>query len=123
MLSQEQYNIIEELLKNEIPVKMRWEEGRICYELEGFSKSGFVMLVPVNSKEDPNLLFVCKQRYNKESDIVDLRDIVFVNYCWWLDYKDREPFQNPDPIWLPLLIQFGFIKEEVETKKVYKPSN
>lgn len=124
MLFKEQYEIIEQLVKNKIPVKLKWWEDRVCYELEGFSKSGTVLLYPCKFEAGENTdmpYFTCEQRYDKQDEIFSLQDIVFVNYKWWLDYKDRDPFQNPDHRWVPLLINFGYIKEEVETKKIYKP--
>lgn len=96
---------IEELVEAGIPVTL--QKGGSFY-IEGFYKSGGVT-VERYTKNDWQLV----ARYNETTHIDTLDDIVEINYNWWQRSKERNEFwQQPDPAWIPLLIQFEFIKEK-----------
>ena len=107
--------LIEDLVLRNIPVVIRMEDGVIGYHLEGFYKSGGVRL-----RRDPEG-YVVADRYKNEL-IHDLCDLVAIHMRWWESSKDRwEGWQQPDELWIPLLLEFGYIvAEEVPAKVIYK---
>lgn len=96
---------IEELVEAGIPVHL--QKGGSFY-IEGFYKSGGVLII-----KDSKGGWQLKARYGEVSSINFLEDIVQANYNWWQRSKERNEFwQQPDPAWVPLLVQFEFIKEK-----------
>lgn len=105
--------IILKTVKNNIPVTIKWKDNRLMYEIPGFSKSGTIDLY----QEDE--IYWTVGRYNTKKQIEDFRDLVFLAYCWWLDYKDRSPFENPNGYWKNLMIEYGFLKVEIKEIETY----
>lgn len=86
------------------------EDGSIAYRVGGFSKSGDALLYAEENA------VVCKTRYDRIDHILTLRDLAHVAWSWYDNYKDREPFQNPDPKWEKVFVNFGlnkFSKEDL----------
>jgi hypothetical protein len=104
--------IIEELLENNIPFSM---ETKNEYILNGFYKSGEVRLIETDGK------LIAHARYNEQTAIEKLSDLVALNYDWWLNSRDRfDGWKSPESIWIPLLEKYGFIKSVTVTKTEYK---
>ena len=92
--------IILDLLKNNISVAFsyNYETSEIEYTIDGFYKSGMVLLIERGEK------LIATSRYNEQTDIINLIDLVQLNYNWWDTSKDRfSGWKNPDPKWIPLL--------------------
>lgn len=90
--------IIKELVDNDIEVVLT-KEG---YRLGGFYKSGTMLLVPYENGQN----FMAVDRYGSKKEILELEDIVSLNFYWWI----KEHQTNPNPNWLPLLEKFNFVK-------------
>lgn len=106
--------IIEELIKNGIPVTCEYNSKteQIEYVVNGFYKSGEIRLI--DDKNNGSLSSY--GRYNEIRVIFELRDIVELNYDWWQYSKDRfDGWKNPDGKWIPLLEKFELITKKVET--------
>lgn len=110
-------DIIVEIVKAGIPVSVEWDRVNnygICYLVDGFYKSGNVKLVETEGQ------LIARSRYGQIDHIETFRSIVFLNYQWWLDSRDRfDGWKRPDSRWLPLLIQEGLIEEKTETITTY----
>lgn len=76
--------------------------------IEGFSKSGTVMLY----LEGDQLKALA--RYNKVTAINTFDDLVALAYDWWYRYHERSPFETPHIMWLPHFLSRGWL-EEVKT--------
>lgn len=87
-------NIVKECIGNRIPVETTAaEDGSLAYKVSGFSKSGEALLY---ATEDA---VVCETRYNRVDHVLTFRDLAYIAYEWFCNYKDREPFDKPDPKW------------------------
>lgn len=104
--------VIQQLFERNIPFEA--ENGEVV--LHGFSKSGTARL---RLKGET---LVCHTRYGREDVIEHLDDIVNVAYGWWVDYRDRSPFEAPDERWVPHFVQRGWIQENAEVVKTYVPA-
>ncbi len=86
--------IIKDCLAEGINVKSELaEDDSIAYRVDGFSKSGDALLYVEENA------VVCETRYNRIDHVLTFRDLAYVAFDWYSMYKDREPFQNPDPNW------------------------
>jgi len=105
-------DIINELVSNGISVRLEYkiQTRESSFIVDGFYKSGEVNLVKQDGK------VIAHARYDEKTEIDSLRDIVELNYNWWLKSKERfEGWKNPDPKWIPLLEKFNFITRKTET--------
>ena len=109
--------IIYFLVRHGIPVSLcLHRNGQIVYNVDGFYKSGNVSLVPHGEN------FKAVARYGDETEINDVRDLAALNLHWWNSSNDRfDGWAEPDPHWLPLLIEFGMVKEKIV--KTYENQN
>ena len=116
------HKLIEEILKKGFSLEASYnhENDRFEYELDGFYKSGSIVLY---ENEYGSLTGI--SRYN-EIDIIDcFYDLIAINYRWWRSSKDRyDGWATPNGNWLPFLIAEGFVKEEIKEEinvvKTYK---
>lgn len=108
--------IIIECVKHKIRVSVKDVDttGNLIYEVHGFSKSGTVDLW----LQKPNLV-MAESRYQEFTDIHSFKDLSGLAWDWYLRYKDREPFTNPDSYWVPVWLEEGRIKKQVEIKNTY----
>ena len=108
--------LVLEILKKGISVSevVLVEDTIIGYRISGFSKSGTVTLYQKN-----DAIFALA-RYNELAWISDFDDLVTLAWTWYVNYKDREPFTQPDPYWLPYFIEKNWIEVETETVTKYK---
>jgi hypothetical protein len=106
-------SFIEELVEEGIPVTL--QKGG-SFHIEGFYKSSGVTV----QLEDDG--WVAVARYNEVTQIETLHDLAGLNYHWWQCSKDRyDGWAQPDPRWVPLLLQFGYIKEKtIPAQTVYE---
>lgn len=86
-------------------IKNGGEKDIIGYEVSGFSKSGTVTLYEKDNK------IWAKARYNETTEITCFDDLIYLDWDWFLRYKDREPFQEPDSMWIPFFLEKGLIRE------------
>ena len=107
--------LIEDLVLRNIPVIIKMEDGVIGYYLEGFYKSGGVRL-----RRDPEG-YVFTDRYTTKL-IEGIEDLSYEHLRWWDASKERyEGWQQPEELWIPLLLEFNcIVAEEVPAKIVYK---
>jgi hypothetical protein len=99
------------------------KDGNTVFRFENFYKSGTADLVPVDGNDpfNPPNGFVAHTRYNKEEEIQVWRDLVWLNYYWWLDSKERsDGWSNPDPKWAEEMVAHGIVKKRVETVTIYE---
>ena len=104
--------IILELIKRGISVTTEFDKtiDKVVYTVNGFYKSGTVKLI-----EEPDGLYV-HQRYDQVDKVESCREIVSLNFYWWNHSKDRfDGWKDPDPRWLPLLIDEGCVEAVTET--------
>jgi hypothetical protein len=86
--------IIKDCLEEGIKVQCDlFENGSTAYRVDGFSKSGEALLYAEENA------IMCKTRYNRVDHILTFKDLAYIAWEWYENYKDREPFQNPDPDW------------------------
>lgn len=105
--------IIEEILKNGIPVSMEYnkEKNKIVYIIEGFYKSGSINL---EEKENEDVL-IATARYDEQTIVESFKDLVSLNYDWWMYSKDKyDGWKSPESRWLPFLLEMGLVKQNVE---------
>lgn len=90
------------------------EGTEIMYKLDGFYKSSGIELY------DKGDYLLAIDRYKSETEIHEFSDLVSLNLSWWISSKNRfDGWNTPDNKWVPYLIEYGFIKEDVETVKTY----
>lgn len=103
-------SFIQELLEYGINVQLT----RDSFVVDGFYKSGNIE-VKCQGEHD----WYAEARYNETTPIEELRDLVSLNYTWWLRGKDRyEGWSQPDSNWIPLLEKFEFITSKTIPAKV-----
>lgn len=110
--------LIKKILEKGFTLEMGFnvEKNRIEYALDGFYKSGNITLY-----ENDHGTLTAIARYNEITIIDNFYNLVSLNYMWWINSRDRfEGWKEPDSMWLPLLIEEGFVKEEIKVVKTYK---
>lgn len=99
---------IKNLLDKKIPitgVSIVPDLDVIGYDVPGFSKSGHVTLFESKGQ------IYASARYNETTEINNFDDLISLAWDWYVRYKDRPPFENPDSIWTPYFIEKGWIKK------------
>lgn len=112
--------ILRELVEKGVPLTFTKD----CIIVPGFYKSGDVKLWfqedARHPESDSEPVLYARDRYGKETPISQLDDIVELNFYWWTTSKERAPgWSNPDPRWVPLLVEHGFV--EVQEVRNYVP--
>ena len=111
--------IVREIIEKGIQVLIEYnqETKKDEYVLHGFYKSGHIRLF-----EDAEGHLMSRARYDEITPINTFNDLVFLNYEWWTAYRDRnECWEEPDPQWIPFLIEAKLSK--IETKTRFVPKN
>ena len=86
--------IVKECLESGIKVQTEiMPDGELGYKVDGFSKSGEAFLYVEGEA------VVCKTRYDRIDHVLTFRDLAYIAHEWYENYKDRTPFENPDPKW------------------------
>lgn len=97
--------IILECVKRGIPVQAVPGGGnKIAYEVSGFSKSGIAKIYLLKGK------IICETRYSQIEEIESFHDLALIALDWYLNYKDRTPFENPEPYWAEYWVEKGIMK-------------
>lgn len=103
-------SIIEECAKREIPVSLtKNSSGKICYEVSGFSKSGTATLFIDKGK------IICETRYQTLDEIESFHDLALVAYEWYVNYKNRTPFEFPEKYWAEYWVEKEMMIKEIVT--------
>ena len=117
----EQLNpILRELVEGGVPLTITKD----CMIVPGFYKSETVKLwfrEDTRPGSTAEAVLYARDRYGKETPISQLDDLVELNHYWWMTSKDRgnAGWVNPDPVWVQLLVEHGFI--EVKEVRTYVP--
>lgn len=99
-------DIVEECLRRGIVVSMTiGPEKQMAYEINGFSKSGTALIYAHDGK------ILCKTRYETMDEISDFHDLSLVALEWYLNYKNRTPFEAPDSKWAEYWVEKGIMKK------------
>lgn len=107
-------SIIKECRERGIPISVtKGSKGQTAYEVKGFSKSGIALIY---IKEDK---VVSETRYNTIDEIDNFHDLSMVAFEWFISYKDRTPFENPDPLWAEYWAEKGIVQKRIVTKTEY----
>ena len=111
-------NTIKELLENGIEVSMKWDDNlfEVYYTISGFYDRGdFSFYEHEDYLEGEHKEGITEYFYK-------LEDFVAYNYhCWDLYTHTPHCSDNvPDYRWKNLLVEFGYISEEVIPKTIYK---
>ena len=102
---------IQEILEKGINVMIEFDPAseKNHYIIRGFYKSDYITL-----SEDEDGILIAEARYDERTRIDCFDDLVHLNNAWWLSSRYRfEGWEQPDPQWLPFLLEKGLIKEEV----------
>lgn len=113
--------LIEDIVKRGIPVKISYdsEHDNIIYSLDGFYKSGTVILYKTSTGKRE-----CVARYNETNIIENFDDLVYLNYDWWIRSRDRsEGWQTPHDYWKHHLINKKLVTVDTRTVHTYKPTH
>lgn len=86
-------------------------DGEFGYNVSGFSKSGTALLYVEGEA------VICKTRYDNIDHVLTIKDLAYIAHRWYDNYKDREPFENPDPNWKILFDKFRIHCYESENRK------
>lgn len=107
-------SILMELLRRHIPVELRLDDQeRITYVVNGFYKSGEVVLVSVDDDDD---YLLSRSRYGEEIGIFDWDDMVRLNYDWWIHSRDRhDGWKEPNSKWINEFVRLGLVAIETKT--------
>ena len=107
------HSIIEECAQRNIPVSVsKHSSGKICYEVSGFSKSGYATLYIEKGK------IICETRYDTLEQIDSFNDLALIAFEWYVNYRNRSPFEHPEKYWAEYWVEKGYMKKE--THVVYK---
>lgn len=85
-----------------------------CVVVEGFKKSGTVLLV-----EKENKVYAI-QRYGEVEQLESFDDLVSLNFYWYNDGISRGYGEAPSENWEKPLIEYGFLEVRTFTQKKYK---
>jgi hypothetical protein len=102
--------IVAECAKRKIPVKVVPAGGnRIAYEISGFSKSGTALVCMQKGK------VLCETRYQNIEEIESFHELALVALEWYLNYRDREPFEEPEHYWAEYWVEKGIMTKQTKT--------
>ncbi len=104
--------ILAELVAKGVPITFTKD----AIVVPGFYKSDTVKLrsddADLHPESDVEPPLVATDRYGKDTKITQLDDLVELNFEWWEASRDRgnPGWTKPDPNWVPLLTEHGFIE-------------
>lgn len=99
--------ILAELIQSGVQVLVT----KNSFVLGGFYKSGDIQLRRLAGDRTSYTAF---DRYDCETTINELRDLVEMNFDWWQRSKKRgnPGWEQPNEMWIPLLVKFGFVAKQ-----------
>lgn len=109
------FELATECVKNSITCELLYSSERNApfFRIHIGSKTGGGDLY-----EDSEGGIVIETRYQKKNVVEFFDDIAFVAFDWYLNYKNREPFTQPDSQWVSIFEQKGWIKKIVKTEYI-----
>jgi hypothetical protein len=108
-------SIIEECVERNIPVQIsKHSSGKICHEINGFSKSGIAQIYIDKGK------IICETRYDTLDEIESFHELALVAFEWYMNYRNRNPFENPEEYWAEYWVEKGLMKKETRVVYVLK---
>jgi len=81
----------------------------MAYEVQGFSKSGVARIYLHKNK------ILCETRYSQIEEIESFHDLSMVALEWYLNYKDRSPFEEPESYWADYWVEKGIMTKHTKT--------
>lgn len=88
--------IIDECHEKNLKVSIEKKDGAPAFKVMGFSKSESALLY-VDGDE-----IICETRYGQKDHLLMFSDLVLVAKSWYENYRDRTPFELPEPEWIPI---------------------
>ena len=108
-------SIIQECASRGIPVSIRpASQGKTAYEVQGFSKSGIASVYIHKGK------ILCETRYGNIEEIESFHELALVALEWYLNYKDRNPFEEPEPYWAEYWVEKGIMTKVTKVSYVIR---
>lgn len=109
------WDLAKECILNKIPFSSggSFSCDQPSFDISGFSKSGHGSLTIKNAGGEWEVVLLT--RYNQVDYIDCFEDINDVAFYWYLDYRGRSPFENPDPNWAAIWVKQGRLKEKKVT--------
>lgn len=101
------HNIIKQLVKEGIEVTLQVNETsvEVDFEIAGFYKSGSVLLQ--TQPEGSEYPFLAVARYDEQTPIYDIHDVVELNLYWHNVSKDRfAGWHEYDPEWVEIIEKY-----------------
>jgi len=113
--------LLRPLLDVGIVLELVWHEKYgYGFNIEGFYKSGKVSIY-CNDVPDEHQ-YIVFSRYDQTDYIDNFKDLVIINYEWWLKSHDRhDGWAKPDSKWIQFLINESLIKQIQDIK--YEPAS
>lgn len=103
-------SIISECISRNIPVQIvKGSESKVCYEISGFSKSGIAKIYLDKG------MIICETRYGTLDQIDSFQELAMIALEWYLNYKERSPFENPEPYWAEYWVEKGIMTKHTKT--------
>lgn len=99
--------IIDKCYDNKLKVSVEKRDEEYAFRVEGFSKSGSALLY-VDGDE-----IICETRYGQKDHLLTFDDLVLVAKSWYENYRDRTPFEHPEPEWIPIFREFYDNKKDL----------
>ena len=57
-----------------------------------------------------NNAIICETRYDQKDHVLSFKDLTYIAYEWYDNYKDRKPFGEPDVNWKSAFEYYRFIE-------------
>lgn len=103
-------SIVSECISRNIPVQAYPLNGKcLSYQVQGFSKSGVARIYVHKNK------ILCETRYSHLEEIDSFQDLAMVALEWYLNYKDRSPFEEPESYWAEYWVEKGIMVKSTKT--------
>lgn len=89
-------------------------DKQLAYEVDGFSKSGIAIIYAKGQK------ILSHTRYDTIDEIDDFHDLALVALEWFLNYRNRTPFEEPDSKWAEYWVEKGIMEKKTTISYVMK---
>lgn len=100
--------IVTDCAKQGIPVELHydWTDKKLSFNVHIGSKTGNAIVEEINGE-----IWVVG-RYDRKEQINSFTDLALYAFGWFLDYRDRSPFENPDGKWAVVFEEKGWIEQQ-----------
>lgn len=89
-------------------------DKQLAYEIDGFSKSGTAMIYVKGQK------ILSHTRYDTIDEIESFHDLSLVALEWFLNYRNRTPFEEPHLKWAEYWVEAGIMEKKTTISYVMK---